>query len=390
MHIIHKTYRFELKPNFEQTNLLNQHVGCVRFIYNYHLNKRQQQYKLTKKSDNYYTQANNLIELKRQLPWLKQVNSQSLQQTLKHLDVAYKNFFKKTAKHPKFKKKNNKNSFLIPQHIKLIDDKLHIPKFKDGIKTIVHRDVLGEIKQATITKTSTNRYFVSILTEQNHCPQKSIGSIIGLDLGIRDLVITSNEEKYPNNRFTLQYQKILKSAQKNLSRKKVGSNRFKNQKLNVAKIHQKISNCREDYLHKISRQIVDENDIICIEDLHVKGMIKNRKLSKHIADCGWNMFVGFLKYKCDWDKKQLIKINRFQPSSKICHLCGDKKEDLTLNDRTWTCINGHNLDRDINAANNILKFGMELIENTHREIVSHITDMQISLKCEAQQSLVVE
>lgn len=362
MKTIHRTYKFELLPNKEQKTLLDKHFGCVRFIYNHFLNERKEQYQQDKKTDNYYEQAKTLTELKKKedTVWLKEVNSQTLQFALRCLDTAYINFFRGNTKFPRFKSKRKKNIFTIPQYTKVIDNRIYAPKFKGGIKVNIHREIKGKISKFTITKTPTGKYFVSILTEQEYKPTEKTGKFIGLDLGLKDFAITSDDIKYKNNRYTKQYERKLKKAQQHLSRKQKGSNMFEKQRLKIALIYEKITNTRQDVLHKISNEIVKNYDIICLEDLNVKGMIKNYKLSKHISDASWGTFVRFVEYKAIWNDKHVIKINRFYPSSKTCNVCGYINQDLNLSDREWTCNNGHRLDRDLNASINILKEGLKI------------------------------
>lgn len=362
MNKVNKTYKFRIYPNAEQEQNLARHFGHSRFVYNYFLNQRKEQYLERKKSDNYYAQAASLTKLKKEedTKWLKEVNSQTLQFALKSLDSAYTNFFRGNAKFPRFKSRRNKNSFTVPQSGKIVDGKLNIPKFKNGIKIKLHREVLGAIGKMSITRTPSGKYFVSIFTEHEMEKLPTNNKSIGCDLGIKDFVITSDNKKFKNNRYTKKYARKLKEAQQHLSRKQKGSNGFEKQKIKVAKIHEKIANSRLDTLHKVSKELVDENQVICIEDLNVKGMIKNRKLSKHIADASWGNFVNLLQYKCDWYGRELVKVNRFFPSSRTCNECGWINQDLNLSIREWTCVNGHKLDRDVNASLNILKEGLKI------------------------------
>lgn len=385
---VNKTYKFRIFPNAEQEQNLARHFGHSRFVYNYFLNQRKEQYLEDKRSDNYYAQAASLTKLKKQegTKWLKEVNSQTLQFALKSLDSAYTNFFRGNAKFPRFKSRRNKNSFTIPQSGKIVDGKLSIPKFKDGIKIKLHREVLGTIGKMSITRTPSGKYVVSIFTEQEIEQLPTNNKSIGCDLGIKYFVITSDNKKFKNNRYTKKYARKLKEAQQHLSRKQKGSNGFEKQKIKVAKIHEKIANSRLDTLHKVSKELVDENQVICIEDLNVKGMIKNRKLSKHIADASWGGFVNLLQYKCDWYGRELVKVNRFFPSSRTCNECGWINQDLNLSIREWTCKNGHKLDRDVNASLNILKEGLKIFgkELANTKVENHkTTSVASSLKPEA-------
>ena len=366
MRKINRTYKFRLYPNNAQSELMARHFGCARFVYNYFLNQCKEQYRITGKSDNYYAQTKTLTALKKQeaTAWLKEVNSQTLQFAIRSLEVAYTNFFQKRAKFPNFKSKHSKNSFTVPQFAHISDNSLFIPKFKGGIKCRVHREIKGNIGKVTIFKTPSGKYFVSVFTEEEYTtPLAKTNKSIGVDMGLKYLLITSEGETFKNNRFTRKYERKLARAQQHLSRKKKGSRGFENQKLKVARLYEKISNSRADYLNKCSISLVQRYDIICIEDLNVKGMVRNHHLAKSISDASWGTFVRLLKYKADWNDKQIVKINRFYPSSKTCCECGWINQDLNLSIREWTCENGHVLDRDLNAAKNILKEGLKIISS---------------------------
>jgi putative transposase len=361
-----KAYKYKLKPNDEQKVLLNKHLGSIRFVYNFFLNERKKEYEDNKNTINYYDNAKALTELKKQenYYWLNEINSQSLQTALKNLETAYKNFFKFKKGFPKFKSKRNRSSFSVPQSVKLENGKLVIPKFKEPIDLILSRKFTGTIKQCTISKTPTNEYFVSILVETEHKKLPKTGKIVGIDLGIKDFVITSDGYRYKNNRYTRTYQTLLKNAQKHLSRKKKGSKRYEKQRLKVAKLHKKITNSRVDNLHKISTELIRKYDKIILEDLNVKGLMKNHKLSKHIADVSWSKFIELLTYKAEWNDKEIVKIDRFFPSSKTCNCCGYINQNLKLDMREWTCPSCNtNLDRDLNASINILKEGCKIISD---------------------------
>lgn len=392
---IWRTYYFELLPTQMQMVLLDKHFGCVRFTYNYFLNERIEQYKANKKSDNYYKQAAALTELKKkeETAWLKEVNSQSLQFALKCLDTAYANFFKGNAKFPKFKSKKKRNGFTIPQFARLEGNRFYAPKFKEGIKVIVHREVKGKISKCALTKTPSGKYFVSILSEEEYKPKPKMGAVCGIDLGLKDFLITSNGLKFKNNRYTKRYEQALAKAQKHLSRKQKGSHSFERQRRKTARIHEKITHSRLDNLHKVSNQLVSEYDIIALEDLNVKGMVQNHILAKHISDASWGTFVSLLEYKADWNDKRIVKINRFYPSSKACCECGWINNDLTLSDREWTCpICGTLHDRDINAAKNVLKEGLKIlsagtVDYTDGDPHKTSAKKHTSVKSEAHKSL---
>lgn len=340
MKTIYRAYKFRLKPNSEQKILLAKHFGCARFVFNHFLAERQEEYKNEGKFSNYYIQQARLTELKKgECEWLKEVNSQTLQSALRNMDTAYQNFFKKKSRFPNFKSKKSKNTFSVPQNCSVDEYKIYIPKFREGIAYFKDRKVKGVVKSMTLSLTPSGKYFVSILTEQQYEPIAKTGKVVGIDLGLKDFVITSDGEKYKNNRFLTKYQNKLAIAQKHLSRKQKGSNNFEKQRVKVARLYEKVSNARKDYLHKVSLGLVRNYDIVCLEDLNVKGMIKNHRLARQISDVAWGEFVGMLTYKADLNDKEIVKIDRFYPSSKTCHNCGYIKKDLKLSDRKWVCPN---------------------------------------------------
>ena len=361
MKTIKYTYKFRLDPTDDQIELLNKHFGSVRFVYNYFLNQRKEEYLNNKKSLNYYDQAKELTQLKKkeETKWLKEINSQTLQFSLNCLDLSYQGFFNKRTKFPNFKSKRSKNSFAIPQFVKVKNEKLFIPKFK-GIKMIMEREIKGKIGKATISRTPTGKYFVSILTEREYNPVPNTTKKVGIDLGLKDFLVLSTGSKIKNGRFLKHYEKNLKLNQKQLSRKTKGSNRYERQRLKVARIHEKISNSRMDLIHKTSLDLVKNFDVIYLEDLNIKGMVKNHKLAKSISDVSWGKFIEVLTYKANWNNKVVIHIDRFFPSSNTCNSCGWINNSLTLKNRSWTCKCGKEVDRDLNAAKNILNEGLRL------------------------------
>lgn len=398
MRKINRTYKFRLYPNMEQAELLARHFGCARFVYNHFLNQRKEQYRLTGKSDNYYAQAKSLTELKKQeaTAWLKEVNAQSLQFALRSLDAAYTNFFQKRAKFPSFKSKHTKNSFTVPQHVSIAGGRLFFHKFKDGIKCRVHREITGKVGKATISKTPSGKYFVSVFTEEEYVtPVKKSGKAAGVDMGLKDLLITSDGEIFKNNRNTKRYERKLAKAQQHLSRKKKGSRGFENQKLKVARIHEKIANSRADYLHKCSISLVRRYDTICIEDLNVKGMERNHRLAKSITDASWGNFVSMLTYKAEWNGKKVVKVDRYFPSSQTCNVCGYvNKQTKDLSVREWECPVCHtHHNRDVNAAINILRFGINhtsagTVDYTGgEEVRADLSESRSSVKPEAHKSI---
>ena len=382
MKIIKYTYKFRLEPTDEQKILLNKHFGSVRWTYNYFLNQRKTEYLNNKKSLNYYDQAKELTQIKKQedKKWLKEINSQTLQFSLNCLDTAYDGFFKKRTQFPKFKSRKSKNSFTIPQFISVKKDKLIIPKFRKGIEMIMERKIKGIIKHCVISKTPTGKYFVSILTEQEHIPLNKTGLSVGIDLGLKDFLVLSNGTKIKNHRFLKHYQHQLKLNQQSLSRKTKQSNRYEKQRIKVARIYEKITNSRMDLIHKTTSEFIKQFDTIYLEDLNIKGMSHRCKakqdengkyipngqsaksgLNKSILDVAWGTFIDVLEYKALWNDKQVIHIDRFFPSSKTCSKCGWINNSLTLKDRNWICPKcGEKHDRDFNAAINILNEGYRL------------------------------
>lgn len=367
---IYKSYKFRLLPKEDQISMLEKHFGCSRFVYNYFLKEKQEHYLKNKKTINYNNCCTILTTLKKkeEYNWLNEVNSQSLQASLKNLESVYGNFFKKKSKFPRFKSKKSKSSFHIPQSVDVIDNELRIPKFvkTNKLQFIRHRPIKGKICSATISKNPSGKYYVSILTEQiNEEDQSKTGSSIGIDLGIKDFIITSDGSKFPNNKFKKQYQNKLTKLQKHFSQKQKGSNRKNKLRIKIAKLHEKIVNSREDMQHKLSTHLLDKYDVICLESLVVKNMMSNHRLAEAIGDAAWYSFISKLQYKAQWRGKRIIQIEQFYPSSKTCNECGYINYNLTLNDREWICPKcGQSHDRDINAAKNILNRGLTILNQS--------------------------
>ena len=368
--LVNYAYKFRLYPNKEQIVLLEKHFGTTRYIWNYFLNKRQDDYlknkedieaKKIKNSASYYNDAKHLTQLKKEVgkEWISETNSQSLQSTLKYLELAYSRFFKKIGGFPKFKSKNNHQSFTIPQFLTLEKGKIIFPKFKDGIKAKIHREIEGRIVVSTLSKNVAGQYYISIVTERNVESLPANDNKIGIDVGIKDFGVCSNGERFPNPKHLTKKEKKLKRLQRFLSKKlKNSKNRIK-RRLILARLHNKVSNCRKDFHHQISNKITSENQAIVIEDIQVKNLMKNHKLAKHIADVGWSEFLRQLEYKSKWRGRNLIKVDRFYPSSKTCNNCNYIYEGLTLKMRSWICPECKSeLDRDYNASLNILKQGL--------------------------------
>lgn len=356
--------KYRAYPTKEQQALFASTFGCVRFVYNSLLDYRHKEYYQNNNSINYSQTSKKLTELKSEYEWLKRVSSVALQQSLRNLDNAFSNFFKGRAKYPNFKKKNNRQSFrLVNSGFSLNNGELYIAKSKQPLKIKISRPIdLEKINSVTISKDCSGRYFISIQGEKNIEPKISLRSSIGLDLGISHLLIDSNGKKYNNQRHTKKYAYKLKLEQRRLSNKKKGSSNFNKQKLKVAKVHAKITDCRNDYLHKLTSNIVNENQVIVVEDLAVKNMVKNKKLSKHISDASWGTLISMLEYKANWYGRDLVKIDRWYPSSKTCSSCGHKHYSMPLNIRKFSCSAcGVSHDRDINAAKNILAVGTTVL-----------------------------
>ena len=357
-----KAYKYRLYPNKEQQEYFAKCFGCVRFIYNRMLSDKIEYYKKTKQKLN-----NTPAQYKKEFPWLKEVDSLALANAQMNLQTAYNNFFKRPeVGFPKFKsKKNHYYSYTTNNqggNIYVSDRYIKLPKI-GLVRVKKHRDFEGIIKSVTVSKTPSEKYFVSVLVETEHTPMESTGCAIGFDLGIKDLLITSDGEKKENPKHIKKYEDKLAKEQRKLSHKKKGSNNWNKQRIKVAKIHEKIHNARIDNLHKISSELVSENQVIVSEDLAVSNMVKNHNLAKAISDCGWSELTRQISYKSEWNNRQYVKIGRFTKSSQLCHVCGYINPDTKdLSVREWTCPQcGTVHDRDVNAAKNILNEGLRIL-----------------------------
>ena len=352
-----KSFKYRMYPNKEQKELIHKHCGSSRYVYNLALETKNTAYLGSKHNFSSFDLIKQLPELKNELPWLKEVNSQSLQQSIQNMDIAFKKFFK-GAGFPKFKSKSNRGSFSVPQNVIVSGDQLIIPKFKEGIKIKLHRDLVGTVKSATVSFTSTEKYFVSVLCDTHEelptKPKVKEEETIGIDLGIKDFAITSEGEVFENPKYLKKAQSKLKYQQRKYSKYK-----GKRTRLKLAKQHEKVKNQRKDFLNKLSTKLVRENQTIALETLNIAGMVKNHTLAQSISDASWSTFVTMLEYKADWYGSNILRIGQFAPSSKTCS-CGVINKDLKLSDRTWTCKScGVTHDRDILAANNIKSFALK-------------------------------
>ena len=402
METIYRAYKYRLYPTKDQEVLINKHIGSCRWIYNYALEKKTRAYATDKtKLSRFQIQAD-LPALKKQegTVWLKEVNSQSLQASLEHMDNSFVKFFREKKGFPKFKSKHySRQSFSVPQNTKVDWDskKVSVPKIKN-IKFALDREPDGVVKSSTISRTPTGKYFISVLVDTGlTLPKKSRieeQTSIGIDLGIKDFLITSDGEKVPNPKYLKQYLFRLKKLQRRSSHKLKGSNNRKRANFRVAKLYERIHNLRIDFLHKLSTRLIRENQTICLEDLSVENMVKNHKLAQAISDCSWGTFVDMLKYKSEWYGKNTLFIGRFDPSSKMCSNCGLLKNDLTLDIREWECEGCHaKHDRDINAAKNIKMYGLHYnnvgAERPKLKLLENALSKRGSMKEETQPSLVV-
>ena len=363
--IVDKAYSFRIMSNKEQEELINKNIGCGRFVFNYFLAKSKDDKYLS-----YSKFATKLPKLKKEYNWLREVDSISLQQSLKDLDKAFKRFFKGLGGFPKFKsKKNNKQSYRTQyfkrssgtESIEIKDNKIKLPKL-GWVKFRKSREVTGKIQNVTIRKSKAGKYYISVCVQEEIEELPQIDKSIGIDLGLKDFLITSNGEVVSNPRTLSKYENKIARLNKRLAKKEEGSNNWYKVKNKLARVHEKVANIRKNFLHKLSTKLIRENQTIVVESLKVKNMLKNSRLAKSISDVSWSKFVDYLSYKAEWYGRELIKIDTFFPSSQLCNKCGyQNKKVKDLGIRKWKCPKCQKIhDRDINASKNILKEGLRL------------------------------
>lgn len=355
--------KVRIYPTQVQKEALSQAFGCARWWWNRALNLNNEIYKASGKGLSRQGYNDLLPALKQEFPWLTDCYSQVLQSVSLNLSRAFINFFEGRAKYPNFKSKHGKQSIQYPQSVQLLDGKIKLPKIGEVVAKL-HRTMTGKLKTVTVTMTCTGKYYAAMLFDDG-LPNALItteGIAVGVDLGLTHFAITSDGSKFDNPKHLKKQEKNLKRKQQNLSRKLIGSNRRTKAKKLVARVHERITNTRKDFQHKLSRKLVNENQVIIVENLAVKNMVKNHNLAKAISDCSWSEFTRQLKYKCEKEGKTYLEIGRFFPSSKTCHVCLNQIGSLPLELRNWTCSSCKTKhDRDINAAINIRDEGLRLL-----------------------------
>jgi putative transposase len=354
--MIRKAFRYRLYPNIEQQHALAVQFGNARFVWNWGLDLRKTAYKETRKGITYNQLTERLVALKRtqEAEWLKKADSQVLQQKLQDLDKAYVNFFEKRAKFPHFKTKRDNQSIRYPQRFKFTENRIYLPKV-GCMKAVFHRPLEGKAKNITVSKTKSGKYFASVQCEMEIPDPIPHNGEVGIDLGLKSFLVTSDGEKIDHPRYLQKAERRLIRLQRQLSRHVKESKGREKVRVLLARQHEKVANQREDFLHKVSRNMIARYGFIGMEDLNVRGMVKNRHLAKSVSSTGWGMVRGMLEYKAGWYGSWVERIDRFYPSSKTCHVCGYVLPELALEIREWDCPDcGSHHDRDHNAAINVL------------------------------------
>ena len=361
-----KAYKFRIYPTKEQERMFQKNFGCVRYVYNHYLGMRIDKYRKDKSNMRYSQCSADLTQLKKSLVWLQDADSTSLQTTLRSLDNAFLNFFSnKKYGYPKFKsKRKSKKSFTTKSaSIKIVDNYINLPKVK-LVKCKLSRKVDGKVLNATVSQSKSGKYYVSLCCKVENIPKfEPTNKSIGIDLGLKDFLITSNGEKFDNQKFLSKSERLLKRVQKKFSKSKTNGKNHEKLRVKLAKRYEKVSNQRKDYLHKLSTTLIKQYDIICLESLKVQNMVKNHRLAKSIQDVSWGEFVRMLQYKADWYGKYIQKVDTYYPSSQICSCCGYQNTTIKdLSVRSWICPKCNQThDRDINASINILNQGLKLL-----------------------------